>query len=126
MGWFDAKPEAKPAGETPSSKTASSTSTSSTAATPAPASSVVAPLPLTIKPVSSKPDVYATDPVLSKMPRPSNLFEFGPLVNLDQDFLRGVCTSENPDAIQACTWSLERVERKVKPKGKRHAYRIEF
>lgn len=124
MGWFDAKPDAKPAGETSSSKPASSTSTSSSTATPPQASSVVAPLPLTLKPVSPKPDVYATDPVLSKMPRPSNLFEFGPLVGLGQDFLRGVCTSENPDAIQACTWSLEQVE--VKPKHKRHAYRIEF
>lgn len=121
MGWFDAKPDAKPAGET--SSKAPSTSSSSPSLS-APASSVVAPLPLTVKPVPAKPDLYSTDPVLSKMPRPSSLFEFGPMVNLDQDFLRGVCTSENPDAIQACTWSLEQTE--GKPKDKRHAYRIEF
>eukprot|EP00198_Chlamydomonas_reinhardtii_P007045 XP_001696381.1 predicted protein [Chlamydomonas reinhardtii] len=74
--------------------------------------------------VSSAPDPYATDPVLSQMPRPSSVFEFGPMVQVGSDYMRGVCTGDNPDAIQACTWTIE--EAQGKPKEKKHVFRVEF
>jgi hypothetical protein len=69
-------------------------------------------------------DPYAVDPVLSQMPRPSSLFEFGPLVQVGQNYMRGVCTGDDPDAIQACTWTIEEAQGKVK--DKKHIYRVEF
>lgn len=69
-------------------------------------------------------DPYASDPVLSQMPRPSSLFEFGPMVQVGQDYMRGVCTGDDPDAIQACTWTIEEAEGKAK--DKKHLYRVEF
>mmetsp|Transcript_21355 Transcript_21355/g.46679 ORF Transcript_21355/g.46679 Transcript_21355/m.46679 type:complete len:110 (+) Transcript_21355:84-413(+) len=56
--------------------------------------------------------------------RPSSVFEFGPTVQVGQDILRGVCAGDDPDAIQACTWSIEPAQ--GKPKDKQHTYRIEF
>ena len=69
-------------------------------------------------------DPYTADPVLAQMPRPSSLFEFGPLVQVGQNYMRGVCTGDDPDAIQACTWTIEEAQGKVK--DKKHIYRVEF
>lgn len=71
-------------------------------------------------------DPYASDPILSQMPRPSSVFEFGQTVSAGQGYMRGVCTGENPDAIQACTWSIEVAPQPAKPKEKKSTYRIEF
>ncbi|KXZ45166.1 hypothetical protein GPECTOR_57g456 [Gonium pectorale] len=73
---------------------------------------------------SLQPDPYSSDPVLSQMPRPSSVFEFGPMVQVGADYMRGVCTGDNPDAIQACTWTISQAE--GKPKEKKHVYRVEF
>ncbi|GIL47898.1 hypothetical protein Vafri_4517 [Volvox africanus] len=73
---------------------------------------------------STQPDPFTSDPVLSQMPRPSSVFEFGPLVQMGSDYMRGVCTGDNPDAIQACTWTIE--EAQGKPKEKKHVFRVEF
>jgi hypothetical protein len=54
----------------------------------------------------------------------SSLFEFGPLVQVGSDIMRGVCVGEDPDAIQACTWHVEPAQ--GKPRDKAHTYRIEF
>ncbi|PNG99011.1 hypothetical protein TSOC_015218 [Tetrabaena socialis] len=69
-------------------------------------------------------DPYASDPVLAAMPRPCSLFEFGPTVAVGSEYMRGVCSGDNPDAIQACTWTIE--ELAGKPKEKKHVYRVEF
>lgn len=71
-------------------------------------------------------DPYASDPILSQMPRPSSVFEFGHTVSVGQEYMRGVCTGENPDAIQACTWSIEVAPQPAKPKEKKSTFRIEF
>lgn len=73
---------------------------------------------------SPQPDPYSSDPVLSQMPRPLSVFEFGPMVQVGSDYMRGVCTGDNPDAIQACTWTIE--EAQGKPKEKKHVFRVEF
>jgi hypothetical protein len=46
--------------------------------------------------------------------RPTSIFEFGPPVAGGGEFLRGMCAGDNPDAIQACTWSVEQVQVKAK------------
>jgi hypothetical protein len=56
-------------------------------------------------------------------PAASSVFEFGPVVPVGQDFMRGVCVGDDPDAIQACTWSVEPAQRS---REKHHHYRIEF
>mmetsp|Transcript_12517 Transcript_12517/g.22402 ORF Transcript_12517/g.22402 Transcript_12517/m.22402 type:complete len:82 (+) Transcript_12517:210-455(+) len=53
-----------------------------------------------------------------------SLFEFGPKVDINGEILRGNCVGENPDAIQACIWSLETVEKQQADKT--HRYKIEF
>lgn len=53
----------------------------------------------------------------------TSVFEFGPVVSAGQDFMRGVCIGDDPDAIQACTWSVETAQRS---REKHHLYRIEF
>ncbi|GFR40629.1 hypothetical protein Agub_g1211 [Astrephomene gubernaculifera] len=73
---------------------------------------------------SLQQDPYESDPVLSQMPRPSSVFEFGPMVQVGSEIMRGVCTGDNPDAIQACTWTIE--EAQGKPKEKKHVFRVEF
>jgi hypothetical protein len=60
----------------------------------------------------------------STAPKPSSVFEFGPQIQVGADMMRGVCTGDDPDAIQACTWSIEPLQ--GKPKEKKHSYRIEF
>lgn len=58
------------------------------------------------------------------LPRPSSIFEFGPSVSVGDDFMKGMCTGDNPDAIQACTWTVEQLQGKAKEK--KPVYRIEF
>mmetsp|Transcript_43738 Transcript_43738/g.131103 ORF Transcript_43738/g.131103 Transcript_43738/m.131103 type:complete len:99 (+) Transcript_43738:59-355(+) len=53
----------------------------------------------------------------------SSVFEFGAVVPAGKDFMRGVCIGDDPDAIQACTWSVETAQR---GRDKTHLYRIEF
>lgn len=60
----------------------------------------------------------------ASLAKPASVFEFGQTVLVGSDMMRGVCTGEDPDAIQACTWSIEPAQ--GKPKEKKHAYRIEF
>ena len=57
--------------------------------------------------------------------RPSSVFEFGATIQAGEDMFRGQCVGDNPDAIQACTWSVEPALGKGKEK-KKHLYRIEF
>jgi hypothetical protein len=55
-------------------------------------------------------------------PKPSSIFEFGEGVAAGGDVLRGMCAGADPDAIHACTWSVEQAQgRKKQPK-----YRVEF
>lgn len=70
---------------------------------------------------SIKPEVPS--PQEAAPSQASSVFEFGPTVQVGQDYLRGVCIGEDPDAIQACTWSVEPAQ---KTKEKHHLYRIEF
>lgn len=58
------------------------------------------------------------------MPTPTSIFEFGPLVPVGSEYMKGMCAGEDPDAIQACSWSIDKVQ--GKPKEKRHLYHIEF
>ena len=58
------------------------------------------------------------------LPKPVSVFEFGPSTQVGSDFLRGVCSGDNPDAVQACTWSVDTLQ--GKPREKKPAYRIEF
>ena len=75
--------------------------------------------------IPTKPAVIGDqDDAMQAMPKPSSVFEYGPMVTAGADYMRGVCTGEDPDALQACTWSLEPVQ--AKPKEKKHMYRIEF
>ena len=60
--------------------------------------------------IPTKPAVIGDqDDAMLAMPRPSSVFEYGPTVGAGGEYMRGVCTGEDPDALQACTWSLEPV-----------------
>ncbi len=124
--------------EDESSKPADIGSGASTSSTAAPASAPAAPgAGISIRPQLGPPAPAPADSasqqqptatgsvdVLQGLPKPSSVFEFGHAVQQGQDYMRGVCTGDDPDAIQACTWSLEPWSGKAK--DKRHAYRIEF
>jgi hypothetical protein len=58
------------------------------------------------------------------LPRPTSIFEFGKPVPISSDHLVGMCAGDNPDAIQACTWTIEPLQGKAREK--RPTYRIEF
>ncbi len=58
------------------------------------------------------------------LPKPVSVFEFGAPVQIGNAFLRGVCSGDNPDAVQACTWSVDTLQ--GKPREKKPVYRIEF
>ncbi|KIZ06382.1 hypothetical protein MNEG_1569 [Monoraphidium neglectum] len=64
------------------------------------------------------------DMFASPVPRPASIFEFGKPVPLSSDHLVGNCAGDNPDAIQACTWTIEPLQ--GKSREKRPVYRIEF
>lgn len=57
--------------------------------------------------------------------RASSVFEFGPAAQPGQLYMRGVCIGDDPDAIQACSWSIEPVTQ-GKGRETNHLYRIEF
>lgn len=92
--------------------------TTTTAPPPSTAPSIVK----SAEPPSKPADQQGGD--LLSLPKPSSVFEFGQTVQVGADFMRGVCTGDDPDAIQACTWSIEQAQ--GKPKEKKHQYRIEF
>ena len=58
------------------------------------------------------------------LPRPNSIFEFGPSVTAGSEYMRGMCAGDNPDAIQACTWTVEPLQ--GKQREKKPLYRIEF
>lgn len=59
-------------------------------------------------------------------PHPSSVFEFGATVSVGKPFMRGVCTGEDPDAIHACTWSIEAVDAQSLGKAQPRKFRVEF
>eukprot|EP00798_Chlamydomonas_sp_ICE-L_P006100 gene6100-2698_t len=59
-------------------------------------------------------------------PHPSSVFEFGPTVTLGKPFMRGMCTGDDPDAIHACTWSIEAVDPQSNGKTQPRKFRVEF
>jgi hypothetical protein len=66
----------------------------------------------------------AADPALALVAtRPTSVFAFGPVVAPGGDVLRGMCAGDDPDAIQACTWTIEKAQQGA---GKAHAYVVEF
>ena len=74
---------------------------------------------------SIKPSAEAVRPDADQATNPaSSVFEFGPTVSIGQSYMRGVCTGDDPDTIQACAWQIEPVQ--GKPREKHHLYRIEF
>jgi hypothetical protein len=62
--------------------------------------------------------------LMPPMPRPTSIFEFGKPVAISSEHLVGMCAGDNPDAIQACTWTVEPLQGKAREK--RPLYRIEF
>jgi hypothetical protein len=76
------------------------------------------------EPKATKEPAAAPSSDTPYLPKPVSVFEFGSTVQVGTDFLRGVCSGDNPDAVQACTWSVEPLE--GKPREKKPAYRIEF
>lgn len=69
-------------------------------------------------------DGKPTDVFTQPPPRPTSIFEFGKPVPISSDHLVGMCAGDNPDAIQACTWTIEPLQGKAREK--RPLYRIEF
>lgn len=54
-------------------------------------------------------------------PEEVSVFEFGPSVPVGGSVLKGMCIGENPDAIQACAWTVAKSQDKKKLK-----YHVEF
>lgn len=62
--------------------------------------------------------------IADTLPKPTSIFEFGESVPVGNDILKGMCAGSDPDAIHACTWTIEQAQgkgRERKPK-----YRVEF
>lgn len=74
--------------------------------------------------LQGSPAAEAVGAAAAAIPRPTSIFEFGPSVAGGSDYLRGMCAGDNPDAIQACTWSMEQAPGRAR--DKRPLYRIEF
>lgn len=51
-------------------------------------------------------------------------FEFGKQVQPGDEYLKGSCAGDNPDAIQACVWSIQTSG--SSGRGKQPLYHIEF
>lgn len=64
------------------------------------------------------------DLLAGALPRPTSIFEFGKPAPVSAEHLVGNCAGDNPDAIQACVWTMEPLQ--GKPREKRPMYRIEF
>lgn len=105
MGWFDFNSDKQQKAEQKAETTVAPAET---------------PKPSTSAPATA--EAPARTP--TAVPRPTSTFEFGPLVAGGSNYMRGNCAGENPDAVQACTWTIEPLP--VKPREKRHLYRIEF
>lgn len=58
------------------------------------------------------------------LPRPSSIFEFGEPVPGGGEILKGMCAGADPDAIHACTWTIEQAQ--GKGREKKPKYRVEF
>lgn len=58
------------------------------------------------------------------VPKPSSIFEFGEAVPVGGDVLRGMCAGADPDAIHACTWTVEQAQGRGRQKQAK--YRVEF
>jgi hypothetical protein len=67
----------------------------------------------------------AADSALAAASRPTSVFAFGPTVAVGGEVLRGMCAGDDPDAIQACTWTVEKAEPGGRG-GKALAYVVEF
>ena len=78
------------------------------------------------KAAAAKPGAVSSnvEPPSGFLPKPVSVFEFGAPVAVGTEFLRGVCSGDNPDAVQACTWSVDALQ--GKPREKKPVYRIEF
>jgi hypothetical protein len=74
--------------------------------------------------VTTAASAAAADPAAAlALARPTSVFAFGPVVAPGGDVLRGMCAGDDPDAIQACTWTIEKAQGGG---GKAHAYVVEF
>lgn len=60
----------------------------------------------------------------ASQPKPSSIFEFGEAVPAGGDVLRGMCAGADPDAIHACTWTVEQAQGRGRQKQPK--YRVEF
>lgn len=60
----------------------------------------------------------------ANVPKPTSIFEFGTPVPVGSDVLRGMCAGADPDAIHACTWTVEQAQ--GRGREKKPLYRIEF
>jgi hypothetical protein len=56
--------------------------------------------------------------------KPTSIFEFGEPVPVGGDVLRGMCAGADPDAIHACTWTVEQAQGRGRQKQPK--YRVEF
>uniref|UniRef100_A0A383VKC3 Uncharacterized protein n=1 Tax=Tetradesmus obliquus TaxID=3088 RepID=A0A383VKC3_TETOB len=64
------------------------------------------------------------DILAAALPKPTSIFEFGEPVPVGSDILRGMCAGSDPDAIHACTWTIEPAQ--GKGREKKPKYRVEF
>jgi hypothetical protein len=65
-----------------------------------------------------------TDILAATLPKPTSIFEFGEPVPVGGEVLRGMCAGSDPDAIHACTWTIEQAQGRGREKKPR--YRVEF
>lgn len=66
----------------------------------------------------------ASELLAATLPKPTSIFEFGELVPVGGDVMRGMCAGADPDAIHACTWTIEQAQ--GKGRKKKPMYRVEF
>lgn len=71
-----------------------------------------------------KKQLGSENELAEQLPRPSSIFEFGEPVPVGGDILKGMCAGSDPDAIHACTWTIEQAQGKGREKKPR--YRVEF
>eukprot|EP00882_Tetradesmus_deserticola_P007668 GHRQ01008075.1.p2 GENE.GHRQ01008075.1~~GHRQ01008075.1.p2 ORF type:complete len:105 (+),score=33.19 GHRQ01008075.1:261-575(+) len=64
------------------------------------------------------------DVLAAALAKPTSIFEFGDTVPVGSDILKGMCAGSDPDAIHACTWTIEQAQ--GKGREKKPKYRVEF
>jgi hypothetical protein len=64
------------------------------------------------------------DNELATQAKPTSIFEFGEPVQAGGDALKGMCAGADPDAIHACTWTVEQAQGRGRQKQPK--YRVEF